>query len=143
MNDHDLGNLQTTLTQSAELGYDEAWTAPAAYVAVCTADYSYFIYLQTEAIYRVRVKFGLIFFGSDWAQDVADLAVDLFNEDGGGANDRARRHRARKPTARPRPKIPRQWAACGRRLRGVHYGFPPPYGPEIADRSCRRLEQHR
>ncbi len=61
-----------------QLGECVMFAVPPALVVGCAADYSSFICLQPEAIDRVRAKIGLIFFGSDWTQEVVDRAVDLF-----------------------------------------------------------------
>ncbi|MBC7479034.1 MAG: hypothetical protein H7317_13210, partial [Pseudorhodobacter sp.] len=53
---------------------------PPALVSGCSGDYSSFICVQPEAIDRVRVKMGLIFYGPDWAQKDVDCAVDLFHQ---------------------------------------------------------------
>ncbi|MBC7479322.1 MAG: aromatic ring-hydroxylating dioxygenase subunit alpha [Pseudorhodobacter sp.] len=53
---------------------------PPGLVSGCSGDYSSFICVQPEAIDRVRVKMGLIFYGPDWAQKDVDYAVDLFHQ---------------------------------------------------------------
>ena len=53
---------------------------PPGLVSGCSGDYSSFICVQPEAINRVRVKMGLIFYGPDWAQKGVDYAVDLFHQ---------------------------------------------------------------
>lgn len=63
-----------------QIGECVMFAVPPALLVGCAADYSSFICLQPEAIDRVRVKIGLIFFGPDWPQDVVDWAVDLFKK---------------------------------------------------------------
>ncbi len=43
-------------------------------------DYSSFLCIQPEAVDRVRVKLGLIFFGETWQQPQVDRAVELFQD---------------------------------------------------------------
>ncbi|MGV8985127.1 MAG: aromatic ring-hydroxylating oxygenase subunit alpha [Cypionkella sp.] len=53
---------------------------PPGLVSGCSGDYSSFICVQPEAVDRVRVKMGLMFYGPDWAQADVDYAVDLFHQ---------------------------------------------------------------
>lgn len=66
-----------------DLTNDEAdncvmYAVPPGLVVGCAGDYSSFLCIQPEAIDRVRVKMGLVFFGQDWPQDRVDWAVELF-----------------------------------------------------------------
>ncbi len=54
------------------------YAVPPGLVVGCAGDYSSFLCIQPDAVDRVRVKMGLIFFGADWLQDKVDWAVDLF-----------------------------------------------------------------
>lgn len=54
------------------------YALPPGLVVGCAGDYSSFLCIQPEAVDRVRVKMGLVFFGTDWPQDRIDWAVDLF-----------------------------------------------------------------
>jgi nitrite reductase/ring-hydroxylating ferredoxin subunit len=53
---------------------------PPGLVSGCSGDYSSFICIQPEAVDRVRVKMGLMFFGPSWDQKDVDYAVDLFHQ---------------------------------------------------------------
>ena len=53
---------------------------PPGLVSGCSGDYSSFICIQPEAVDRVRVKMGLMFYGPTWAQADVDDAVDLFHQ---------------------------------------------------------------
>ena len=53
---------------------------PPGLVSGCSGDYSSFICIQPEAVDRVRVKMGLMFYGPTWAQKDVDYAVDLFHQ---------------------------------------------------------------
>lgn len=53
---------------------------PPGLVSGCSGDYSSFICIQPEAVDRIRVKMGLMFFGPTWAQADVDYAVDLFHQ---------------------------------------------------------------
>ena len=53
---------------------------PPGLVSGCSGDYSSFICIQPEAVDRVRVRMGLMFFGPTWAQADVDYAVDLFHQ---------------------------------------------------------------
>lgn len=52
---------------------------PPGLVSGCSGDYSSFICVQPEAVDRVRVKMGLMFFGDTWQQSDVDYAVKLFH----------------------------------------------------------------
>jgi phenylpropionate dioxygenase-like ring-hydroxylating dioxygenase large terminal subunit len=54
------------------------FAVPPGLVVGCAGDYSSFLCVQPDAVDRVRVKMGLIFFGADWPQDRVDWAVALF-----------------------------------------------------------------
>jgi phenylpropionate dioxygenase-like ring-hydroxylating dioxygenase large terminal subunit len=54
------------------------FAVPPGFAVGCASDYSSFICIQPETVHRVRVKLGLIFYGSDWPQNTVDWAVDLF-----------------------------------------------------------------
>jgi hypothetical protein len=54
------------------------YAVPPGLVVGCAGDYSSFLCIQPDAVDRVRVKMGLIFFGADWPKDRVDWAVDLF-----------------------------------------------------------------
>jgi len=56
------------------------FAVPPGLAVGCASDYSSFICVQPEAVDRVRVKIGLIFFGADWPQSAVDWAVDLFQK---------------------------------------------------------------
>jgi phenylpropionate dioxygenase-like ring-hydroxylating dioxygenase large terminal subunit len=47
-------------------------------VVGCAADYSSFVCIQPQAVDRVRIKMGLLFFGADWPQEKIDWAIDLY-----------------------------------------------------------------
>jgi phenylpropionate dioxygenase-like ring-hydroxylating dioxygenase large terminal subunit len=53
---------------------------PPGLVSGCSGDYSSFICVQPEAVDRVRVKMGLLFFGDSWKQRDVDYAVELFHQ---------------------------------------------------------------
>jgi len=53
---------------------------PPGLVSGCSGDYSSFICVQPEAVNRVRVKMGLLFFGDTWKQSDVDYAVQLFHQ---------------------------------------------------------------
>jgi phenylpropionate dioxygenase-like ring-hydroxylating dioxygenase large terminal subunit len=53
---------------------------PPGLVSGCSGDYSSFICIQPEAVNRVRVKMGLMFYGDTWAQADVDHAVYLFHQ---------------------------------------------------------------
>lgn len=53
---------------------------PPGLVSGCSGDYSSFICIQPEAVNRVRVKMGLMFYGDTWAQSDVDYAVHLFHQ---------------------------------------------------------------
>ncbi len=53
---------------------------PPGLVSGCSGDYSSFICIQPEAVDRVRVKMGLMFYGPTWAQSDVDYAVELFHQ---------------------------------------------------------------
>ncbi|MGH6934472.1 MAG: aromatic ring-hydroxylating oxygenase subunit alpha [Dongiaceae bacterium] len=66
-----------------DLAKDQADTCvmfavPPGLVVGCAADYSSFVCIQPEAVDRVRIKMGLIFFGEGWPTDRIDWAVDLY-----------------------------------------------------------------
>jgi phenylpropionate dioxygenase-like ring-hydroxylating dioxygenase large terminal subunit len=42
------------------------------------SDYSSFLCLRPQAVDRVRVKMGLIFYGDQWSQQDVDNAIKLF-----------------------------------------------------------------
>src|SRR5262249_47607267 len=54
------------------------FAVPPGFAVGCASDYSSFICIQPEAVDRVRVKFGLIFFGRDWEHTAVETAVELF-----------------------------------------------------------------
>ncbi|MGH6893675.1 MAG: aromatic ring-hydroxylating oxygenase subunit alpha [Dongiaceae bacterium] len=54
------------------------YAVPPGLVVGCAGDYSSFLCIQPDAVDRVRVKMGLVFFGADWPKDRIDWAVDLF-----------------------------------------------------------------
>jgi hypothetical protein len=82
---------------------------PPGLVSGCSGDYSSFICIQPEAVDRVRVKMGLMFFGPTWEQKDVDYAVDLFHqymaEDKEVLTDMVRglnsKHYSRGPLAQP------------------------------------------
>jgi hypothetical protein len=47
-------------------------------VVGCAADYSSFVCIQPQAVDRVRIKMGLLFFGADWPAEKIDWAIDLY-----------------------------------------------------------------
>lgn len=53
---------------------------PPGFAVGCGADWSSFISVQPEAVDRVRVRMGLMFYGSDWPQESVDWAVDLYRK---------------------------------------------------------------
>jgi phenylpropionate dioxygenase-like ring-hydroxylating dioxygenase large terminal subunit len=53
---------------------------PPGLVSGCSGDYSSFICIQPEAVDRVRVKMGLLFFGDSWTETDIGQAVDLFHQ---------------------------------------------------------------
>ncbi len=54
------------------------FAVPPGFAVGCASDYSSFICIQPEAVDRVRVKLGLIFFGRDWDHRAVEAAVELF-----------------------------------------------------------------
>jgi phenylpropionate dioxygenase-like ring-hydroxylating dioxygenase large terminal subunit len=54
------------------------YAVPPALVVGCAGDYSSFLCIQPDAVDRVRVKMGLVFFGDHWPKERIDWAVDLF-----------------------------------------------------------------
>jgi phenylpropionate dioxygenase-like ring-hydroxylating dioxygenase large terminal subunit len=54
------------------------YAVPPGLVVGCAGDYSSFLCIQPDAVDRVRVKMGLIFFGTEWPQDQVDRGIDLF-----------------------------------------------------------------
>jgi phenylpropionate dioxygenase-like ring-hydroxylating dioxygenase large terminal subunit len=54
------------------------FAVPPGFAVGCASDYSSFMCIQPEAIDRVRVKLGLIFFGDDWEHTTVETAVELF-----------------------------------------------------------------
>ncbi|HEY3144977.1 MAG TPA: SRPBCC family protein, partial [Dongiaceae bacterium] len=62
----------------AEVDNCVMYAVPPGLVVGCAGDYSSFLCIQPDTVGRVRVKMGLIFFGTDWPQDRVDWAVDLF-----------------------------------------------------------------
>ena len=72
---------------------------PPGLVSGCSGDYSSFICVQPEAVDRVRVKMGLMFFGDTWQQSDVDYAVKLFHgymaEDKGVLANMVRGHASR------------------------------------------------
>ena len=56
------------------------FAVPPGLAVGCAGDYSSFLCIQPETVDRVRVKIGLIFFGSNWPQSGVDWAVDLFQK---------------------------------------------------------------
>ncbi|MFO1060028.1 MAG: Rieske 2Fe-2S domain-containing protein [Dongiaceae bacterium] len=63
-----------------EAGNCVMFAVPPGFAVGCAADYSSYICLQPEAVDRVRVKMGLIFFGPDWPDDTVSWAVELFRQ---------------------------------------------------------------
>jgi phenylpropionate dioxygenase-like ring-hydroxylating dioxygenase large terminal subunit len=51
---------------------------PPGLVVGCAGDYSSFLCIQPDAVDRVRVKMGLVFFGTEWPQDQVERGIDLF-----------------------------------------------------------------
>jgi phenylpropionate dioxygenase-like ring-hydroxylating dioxygenase large terminal subunit len=64
----------------AEAGNCVMFAVPPGLVSGCGGDYSSFICVQPEAVDRVRVKMGLIFYGEDWPQGAVEAAIALFND---------------------------------------------------------------
>jgi phenylpropionate dioxygenase-like ring-hydroxylating dioxygenase large terminal subunit len=56
------------------------FAVPPGFAVGCSGDYSSFICFQPVAVDRVRVKMGLIFFGTDWPQSTVDWAIELFHK---------------------------------------------------------------
>ncbi len=54
------------------------FAVPPGFAVGCASDYSSFICLQPEALDRVRVKLGLIFYGEAWDPAAVETAVELF-----------------------------------------------------------------
>ncbi len=54
------------------------YAVPPGLVVGCASDYSSFLCIQPDTVERVRVKMGLIFFGTDWPPEEVNGAVDLF-----------------------------------------------------------------
>ena len=76
-------SLPRTQKGHPDLTPDEAadcimFAIPPGFAVGLGADYSSFICIQPEAVDRVRVKLGLIFYGPDWPQETVDWAVELF-----------------------------------------------------------------
>ena len=53
---------------------------PPGLVSGCSGDYSSFICMQPEAVDRVRVKMGLMFYGDSWKDSDVAYAVELFHQ---------------------------------------------------------------
>jgi phenylpropionate dioxygenase-like ring-hydroxylating dioxygenase large terminal subunit len=56
------------------------FAVPPGLVSGCSGDYSSFICVQPEAVDRVRVKMGLMFYGNTWKDSDVDYAVKLFHQ---------------------------------------------------------------
>ena len=54
------------------------FAVPPGFAVGCASDYGSFLCIQPEAIDRVRIKLGLIFYGTDWTPAEIDWAVDLY-----------------------------------------------------------------
>ena len=67
------------LTES-EIGDCVMFAVPPGFGVGCSADQSSFICIQPEAVDRVRVKMGLLFFGQDWPQSLIDWNVEYFEK---------------------------------------------------------------
>jgi phenylpropionate dioxygenase-like ring-hydroxylating dioxygenase large terminal subunit len=65
---------------SAQVDNCVMFAVPPGLVVGCAGDYSSFLCIRPDAIDRVAVKMGLIFYGEDWPQDRVDWAVDLFQK---------------------------------------------------------------
>lgn len=64
----------------AEVDNCVMFAIPPGLVSGCAGDYSSFICVQPEAVDRVRLKMGLLFFGDHWTDDAVDHAAELFQE---------------------------------------------------------------
>lgn len=53
---------------------------PPGLVSGCAGDYSSYICVQPESVDKVRLKIGLLFFGSHWTDESVEHAVELFQE---------------------------------------------------------------
>jgi nitrite reductase/ring-hydroxylating ferredoxin subunit len=62
----------------AEAGNCVMFAVPPGLVSGCGADYSSFVCVIPEAVDRVRVRMGLIFFGEGWSESAVGDAVELF-----------------------------------------------------------------
>jgi nitrite reductase/ring-hydroxylating ferredoxin subunit len=56
------------------------FAVPPGLAVGCAGDYSSFLCIQPDRVGHVRVKMGLIFFGTDWPQEKVDWAVGLFQQ---------------------------------------------------------------
>jgi phenylpropionate dioxygenase-like ring-hydroxylating dioxygenase large terminal subunit len=66
-----------SLTES-EIDNCVMFAVPPGFAVGCSADQSSFISIQPEAIDRVRVKTGLMFYGEDWPQSLVDWNIEFF-----------------------------------------------------------------
>ena len=70
----------TDVMVSSSINAGVMFAVPPGLVSGCGGDYSSFICVQPEAVDRVRVKMGLIFYGEGWPQGAVEAAIALFND---------------------------------------------------------------
>jgi phenylpropionate dioxygenase-like ring-hydroxylating dioxygenase large terminal subunit len=56
------------------------FAVPPGFAVGCSADYSSFMCIQPESVDRVRMKLGLIFYGSEWPPQSVERAVELYQQ---------------------------------------------------------------
>ncbi|MBS0577747.1 MAG: aromatic ring-hydroxylating dioxygenase subunit alpha [Proteobacteria bacterium] len=56
------------------------FAVPPGFAVGCAADYSSFMCIQPESVDRVRMKLGLIFYGSEWPPESVTRAVELYQQ---------------------------------------------------------------